>query len=129
MLVVVEVPLTPNNISVTMATTLSTSELSTRISSLWKGYRVRKIFTDLEAVNSWDEFLSLDDAYYRKAEENPSLSYLPALYAALNKTYQRLWDEDDKVPCTCSWCVCYPDDQEDDDGNTGLDWNESGYFD
>jgi hypothetical protein len=119
----------PNTFSVQMAMTLSTSELSTRISSLWKGYRTRKIFADLEAVTSWDEYKSLDDAYHKKVEENPSLSYLPALNAALTKTYNRLWDEDEEPPCTCSWCVNYPDDQQDDDGETGLDWNESGYFD
>jgi hypothetical protein len=110
-----------------MATTLSSSDLSTRISSLWRGYRTRKIFADLKAVTSWDEYKSHDDAYYKKVKENPSLPYLSALDAALTKTYNRLCIEDEEIPCTCSWCVCYPDDY--DGGDTGLDWNESGYFD
>jgi hypothetical protein len=98
-------------------TTLTSAELSTRLSSLWKGYCVRKIFSDLNAVNSWAVFDSLDMSYIKKIETIPSLSYqITAWDAALDKTYDRLTQD-----------YYYPDDEG--YGETGLDWNESGYFD
>jgi hypothetical protein len=108
-------------------TTLTSAELSTRLSSLWKGYCVRKIFSDLNAVNSWDVFDSLDMSYIKKIEKIPSLSYqITAWDAALDKTYIRL-TQDYYDECSCSYCAYHQGDEG--YGETGLDWNESGYFD
>jgi len=103
-------------------TTPLTTDLSTRISSLWKGYRTRKIFIDHNAVISWDEYDELIYSYNKKVTEKAPDYILLAWDTALDKTYDRL---SRLYPHPCSCCQ----DDHDDYGDTGLDWNESGYFD
>jgi hypothetical protein len=104
---------------------LSSTDLSTRISSLWKGYKTRKIFTDHYAVSNWDDYDELNYSYNKKVAEKAPDYILLAWDAALDKTFHRL-SRLYPHPCSC----CQDDhDNYDDYGDTGLDWNESGYFD
>ncbi len=113
-------------LQITMSTTLSPSDLSTRVSSLWKGYRVRKIFADLHSVNSWDEYDSLLLGFTKKLYENPSLADLrPAWNLALDKINNRLSAQDIYEHCACSGCNYYEDD---DDEPSDWYWNDGGGY-
>jgi hypothetical protein len=109
-----------------MTTILSNTDAATRISSIWKGYQIRKIFSDLQAVNSWWEYTKFEDRFNDKKEEYPS--YLTSAWeVGLNETYKRL-SEEMASHCQCSWCVYYPDEQDQDDTEPDWHWNDGGGY-
>lgn len=106
--------------------TTETNDLSTtvtRISSLWKGYRVRKVFTDLKTVDNWDDY---DNKYFvfecdicrSEAHKNEVIAWQVALRLA-----------DERI-CELSRANHYDVYYEYDDPEPDWHWNDgSGYND
>ena len=112
---------------------LSESAAATRISSSWKGFKVRKIFSALEKVDSLTEYDQHSDHFDEAIKMNPALQhFISAWEAALLKTNTRLLNS---LPgCSCWDCNPvenesweYPDDREGSGGDWM--WNEGGYND
>lgn len=118
-----------------MTAVLSETDAATRITSVWKGFKVRTIFSKMDKVNSWelyDEIRLLFDEKISKSHAHSQ--FLLAWEIALDKTDHRLWKEENScycqklcggVPDGSTWD--YPDDDPSDPGDWM--WNEGGYCD
>lgn len=114
---------------------LSQSEAATSIISSWKGFKVRKIFSTLEKVNSWEEYHDQWKVFDKEISKDPAFQqFLLAWEAALLKTDNRIWKSG--RPCSCVNCKIiesefwtYPEDDEPSDGGGDWMWNEGGYND
>lgn len=118
-----------------MTTVLSDSVAATRIISLWKGFKVRKIFSKMEKVNSWDHYDERRQLFDEIISKDPAfVQFRLAWEMALEKTDHRLWKAEHScycqklcggVPEGTTWD--YPDDDPSDPGDWM--WNEGGYCD
>lgn len=105
---------------------LTESAAATRISSSWKGSKVRKIFSALEKVDSWETLEEQYSHFDQAIKMNPALQqFISAWEAAVQKTNIRLLNSN--PDCSCWNCREYPDDREDSGGDWM--WNEGGYND
>lgn len=111
-----------------MTTLISESDAATRIVSLWKGFRVRKIFSTLDHVKTWSEYdenLSLFDESICK---NPAhANFLTAWNAALDKADHRLWKSENGCQCHS----CYPSERSwsyEEEDTTDWMWNDGGGY-
>lgn len=118
-----------------MTTILSDSDAATRIISLWKGFKVRKIFSKMDTVQSWDVFDERRELFDEIISKSPAHArFVLAWEAALEKTDHRLWKSENGCYCQnlCGGCPenfnwSYPD-QEDDSEPTDWMWNDGGGY-
>lgn len=114
-------------------TTISDSDAATRISSVWKGFKVRTIFSKMDKVDSWelydDSRLLFDETICKSAVH---ARFVLAWEIALEKTNHRLWKCEHGCFCQhlCGGAplIQWDSYDEDDDDPTDWYWNDGGGY-
>jgi len=110
-----------------MNASISESDAATCIISFWKGFKVRRIFSKMESIETWDALDEQRSIFDEEISKSPE--YAMAWEIALKKTDDRLCSEEHKYSFQHWWT--YQQDNNDGYGDNSGDWmwNEGGYND
>lgn len=114
-----------------MTSTISDSDAVTRISSLWKGFKVRTVFSKMDKVNSWELYDEIRELFDEKISKSSAHTrFVLAWETALEKTNHRLWKCEHGCFCEhlCGGAPPMAWEQDDDDEPTDWMWNDGGGY-